>query len=207
MRIFDYVRRFLFTALLVALPGCSEFVDPDIRAAPESELTFVRLSSDSPAIDTTTVTFWAVRGKDREVQIRYFYAESGDFAKCLRLLVPAQALHLRPDGTPFAVGDSVRITVRMPDPTRLTFEFDPAGLRFDPLHPATIEVVYRYADRDFNGDGVVDRRDDALAANFGFWKQERPGEVWTSVSTQRFENIMEARATVTGFTKYALASE
>lgn len=192
----------LFSAVLGA---CSELTDPDEQVVDESELIFVRLDDKGPGIDTTEVSFWAVRGQEREVQIRYFYEGSSSYAKCLRFVVPANALVRRPGGATIATGDSVRITIRMPDRTRLGFEFDPAGLQFDPSHPARVEVVYRYADHDFNGDGVVDSTDDRMAARMGFWRQERPGEPWTRIETTRLQDIAEARATIAGFTKYALA--
>lgn len=195
----------LLLVLSALLGGCSELIDPDGQVLDESELTFVRLDDNAPGIDTTEVSFWAVRGQEREVQIRYFYEGTNSYVKCLRFVVPANALSRRADGSTIATGDSVRITIRMPDRTRLGFEFDPAGLQFDPSHPATVEVVYRYADPDFNGDGVVDATDDDLAARMGFWRQERPGEPWTRIETTRLQEIAEARATIAGFTKYALA--
>jgi hypothetical protein len=200
-----FARPVLTLLLSALLGGCSELTDPEGQVLNESELIFVRLDENAPGIDTTEVSFWAVRGQEREVQIRYFYEGTNSFSKCMRFVVPANALSRRPDGSAIAPGDSVRITIRMPDPTRLGFEFDPAGLQFDPAHPATVEVVYRYADRDFNGDGVVDATDDALAARLGFWRQERPGEPWTRIETTRLEDVAEARATIAGFTKYALA--
>lgn len=197
----------LVPALLLALAGCGELTDPEPGAVAEPELAFVRLSSAAPEIEDTVVTFWAVKGQDREVQIRYYYPASHEYAKCLRFVVPADALLERPDGTAFAPGDSVEITVRMPDPTTLSFEFEPSGLEFDPAHPATVEVVYLYADPDLDGDGDVDSHDQALADTFQFWRQEAPGQPWFAVPTSRDATLAEAVASITGFTKYALASE
>lgn len=62
------------------------------------------------------------------------------------------------------------ITIRLVDPSRFMFEFEPAGLKFDPERPAELEVSYARADPDFDDDGV---EDDKL--EFDFWRQEREG--------------------------------
>lgn len=200
-----FARLLLLPTLLAGLAGCSELTDPETESASGSELTFLRMSANAPEIEDTEVTFWAVKGQDREVQIRYYYEEDHGYTKCLRFVVPARALHQRPDGSSIAQGDSVLITIRMPDPSRFAFEFDPSGLKFHPDHPATVEVVYRYADADLNGDGVVDDTDESLRSRFAFWRQEQPNEPWFKVATSRLESTKEARASVPGFTIWALA--
>jgi hypothetical protein len=189
----------LAAALLFA--GCRGVTDPD-GGVDEDALVFLRAAADAPPLETHEVSFWAVKGEDRRAEIRYLYPGGGT-AKCLRFRVRPEALHRHPDGTLVRMGDSVRITIRVLDPAQFRFAFSPAGLRFDPRAPAELEVSYRYADRDFDGDGVVDERDDAF--EFGFWKQEAPGQRWRRVPSVRFHELADVDAEVTGFTAYALA--
>lgn len=198
-----FMHRFILVSLLALVAAsCDGIFGPeDPASVPESSLTFIRVAPDAPPLVDSTVTFWAVRGKLREAMIRYEVANGYD-GKCLLFRVPAQAI---PAGA--APGDSVKITIRVAKSGEFRFEFAPAGLRFDPAHPAELEVRYRYADPDYNRDGVVDQRDDEIANRFAFWRQERPGEDWTRVPTNRRSSLFEAHARVTGFTQYALATD
>lgn len=187
-------------ALLVA--GCDRPVDPAPDALPESALSFLRFSTDAPPPTDSVVSFWAVRGEDREVEIR-LQPEEGETEgeEFLEFEVSGQSLARYPDGRAFARGDSVLITIRLVDPSRFMFEFEPAGLRFDPDHPAELEVSYARADSDYDGDGVDD---EDLA--FSFWRQERQGELWYRMGTIFIEDLSEVEADIEGFTRYALAS-
>jgi hypothetical protein len=189
----------LAASLLFA--GCRGIADPN-GGVDEDALAFIRAAADAPPLETHEVSFWAVRGEERRAEIRYLYPD-GRTARCLRFRVRPDALHRHPDGTFVRMGDSVLITVRVLDPAQFRFAFAPAGLRFDPRNPAELEVSYRYADRDFNGDGVVDERDDAF--DFGFWRQEAPGQPWRWIRSLRFDDLEDVTAEVTGFTAYALA--
>lgn len=183
--------------LLLVLGSCESPSDPP----PVEPLTFVRMAPDAPPLETLDTAFWAVRGQDREVQIRYVDPTYG-YGKCLRFIVPAGAV---PAG--IAPGDSVRITVQVPDPNFFQFRFGPAGLRFDPDHPARLEIRYTFADPDLNGDGVVDASDSQLADRIAIWRQENPGEDWSKLETRHADNIVEASADIQGFTIFVLASE
>ena len=200
------MRNVVLTSVVpLMLAGCSGLLDSTDEAVPESALTFIRVAADAPPLAANQVSFWIVRGRETEVEIRY---QNGSYnGKCLLFRVPANAPLRYPDGRLFQPGDSARVTIRVVDPQRFIFHFDPAGLKFDPAHPAQLEVRHRWADADFNGDGVRDSRDERIERNFGFWRQERPGEPWTRISTSRLHDVLEARATVTGFTIYALASD
>jgi hypothetical protein len=189
--------------LIALLAGaCSDSpVDPGPMALPESELRFVQFADSAPPLTDSTVTFWAVRGEDREVNIGFVPDDpSDDPEEFLEFEVPGGALLRYPDGRTFTRGDSVQITVTVLDPTRFLFRFEPAGLMFNPEQPARLEVSYRYARRDQDGE-VEDER------TFGFWRQEAPGELWHRMATVKFEDLEEAEADIFGFTRYALASD
>jgi hypothetical protein len=193
-------------ALALALAACDGGSPTLPRPVDQAELTFVRFALGAVPLQAASVSFWAVRGRDREAVIRYVPApgeEEGE--EFLAFKVPGGSLLRRPDGGPFAAGDSVLITVRVVDPALFLFEFQPSGLRFDPRSPARLEVSYREADRDYDGDGDEDGEDDDFERELSFWRQERPGEPWFRISTLRIEDLEEVEADITGFTRYAVA--
>lgn len=190
--------RLLLLATLVAVPAaCDSPSEPDT----DPSLVAVRMKPDAPPLETLDTAFWAVRGQDREVQIRYEDPTYG-YGKCLRFIVPAQAL---PAGV--APGDSVRITVHVTDPRRFEFEFGPSGLRFDPAHPARMEIRYTFADPDLNGDGRTDAADQQLAQGIAIFRHEHPGDPWERLPTTTDADALEAQAEINGFTIFILASE
>lgn len=183
--------------------GCSESTTtPPPDALPEAALTFLRFAATAPPPADTVVSFWAVKGEDRGVEIR-FQPEAGEDEgeEFLDFEVSGQSLLRDPDGRSFVRGDSIRITIHLVDPSRFIFKFEPAGLQFDPDHPAELEVSYTHADPDQDEDGVED-----LDLEFGFWRQEREGELWFRMGTVFIEDLEEVEAAIRGFTRYALAS-
>jgi hypothetical protein len=54
---------------------------------------------------------------------------------------------------------------------------------------------------------VVDAEDDRIASGFGIWEQGVPSLRWSSTPSTRRSEIDEVHATVTLFTRYALASD
>jgi hypothetical protein len=186
---------------LLMLPGCRGITDSN-GGVPEDQLVFIRAAAGAPPLETHQVQFWAVKGEDRRAEIRYLFP-NGATAKCLRFRVRPDALARRPDGTAFRMGDSILITIQVEDPAQFRFRFAPEGLRFNAREPAELEVSYRYADRDFNGDGVVDERDEQF--EFGFWMQEASGLPWHRVDSRRLTDLEDVDADVTSFTGYALA--
>jgi hypothetical protein len=193
-------RRILLAACAALLVGGCEGGSTGSRppVVGEDELVFIRSAQNAPRLVTTDTSFWAVAGDGREVRIPYVNG-----AGCLEFKVPGNALLRRPDGTRIQRGDSVRITVRLADAGRFSFEFQPAGLRFDPDHPAELRIRYTYADPDFNGDGRVDDADRRF--EFGVWRQESAGQPWAGLVTIRDSDTAEVRATLEGFTKFAVA--
>lgn len=207
MKIRTFAARAAAAAALALLAACDGSSPTAGRPVDETELTFVRFAESAPPLERTSVSFHAVRGQDRMAVIRYASSPDDEDGgeEFLSFKVPEAALLRRPGGAPFAVGDSVLITIQVLDAARFVFEFQPAGLEFDPRAPARLEVSYREADRDYDDDGDEDGEDDAFERRFGFWRQERPGLPWFRVSTVKIEDLEEVEADVTGFTRYAVA--
>ena len=181
--------------------------DPAADRVPETRLKFLRFAENAPPLASTVVSFWAVRGEDRGVEIRLApppgESEGEEF---LEFEVPGDALLQYPDGRAFMGRDSVLITIRVVDATHFRFEFEPSGLRFNPRSPAELEVSYDYADRDIDGDGDRDQEDHEMEREFGFWHQKRSGGLWSKIATVKVEELEEVEAKIFGFSQYALAS-
>ncbi|MEE8250150.1 MAG: hypothetical protein V3R24_00280, partial [Gemmatimonadales bacterium] len=122
---------------------------------------------------TLEASFWAVRGKDRVLQIDYEY--DGETYPVLEFQVPSKALHERPDGTRFSDGDSVLIDVSL-DLTRLLATFEPSGLRFSNEDPAILTYWY-----DAAGEELIAEIESTLLA---LWTQEFVGDPWYPVDAE-----------------------
>lgn len=199
---------FLLLAIACSLgtASCRDGTSPAPVSRSADQLHFIRPAPTSASLPDTAVSFWAKRGEDRELRL-YYKAQSGSGSgeEFLRLTVPAAALAQRPDGSAFAVGDSVLISVRVVDPSRLIVDFEPSGLKFSAGSPAQLRFELAETDSDLNGDGIVDSQDDSLKAQLSFWRQEAPGQPWLKVSSAVFTDLDEVDADVFGFTGYALA--
>lgn len=169
----------------------------------EDQLVFVRAAEDAPPLDSLVVHVWAKAGEGRQAVIRYQKVGGYGGDICLEFKIPGDGLWKRPDGSVVQKGDSVLITITVLDPKLFNFRFEPAGLQFRQDKPAELRVSYKWADRDFNGDGREDDRDARF--DFDFWKQEADGGDWVRIGTVKDANIEELRADIRGFTKFALA--
>jgi hypothetical protein len=187
----------------VLLASCRDLTSSfGADTADESELTFVRVDPEAPPLDAYEVSFWAVQGQQRQVQISYSSTEYGN-GKCLLFRVPADAVMLG-----VAPGDSVRITIRVMDEAEFRFEFEPDGLQFDPAHPAELEIRYFWADPDIDGDGDIDPRDMLLGETFSLWQKLGTATAWQRVGgAERRRDEFEIVAPIVGFTQYALATD
>lgn len=194
------MNRWLCWLPLFALAACSDnSTDVDGGAVPEDRLTFLRFESAN-AVAVKQASFWAVKGQDRELEMRY--ADGEDF---LEFEIGAQTLLFRPDGRPFQNGDSVQITVTLDAANRFILDFQPSGLVFNPTRPAELEINYRLADDDVDDDGDEDSTDRALELALRIWQQERPGLPWLPLATFRI-NDDELEARILSFTGFAMAS-
>ncbi len=189
------IRLFLLLALPAALVACEE-PDGGEGPVPGDELVFLRPAPGAPNLTTYDTSFVAVAGEDEEIRVRYANGE-----ECLRFEIDKDALTRRPNGTPMNEGDTITIRIRVVDSGYFNFEFQPAGLRF--AEPAELRVNYQFAHPDFNGDGEVDEDDEDF--DFGWWRQEMPGQDWERIGSVRIDDLDEVRADIDGFTRYALA--
>lgn len=123
--------------------GCgSDATDPrlaEIRAP--GELSILQINQP-PALISDSVSFWAVRGEDRAVEMFYSDSLGQPSDRVLRFEVGRSSLDRYPDNRKFKGDDSVLITIRIADPATLAFDFEPSGLRFKSRNPAELTVAY-----------------------------------------------------------------
>ena len=204
-----HVRRLLRGALALltaaTLAACSDSTGNDEEEVVEtSELGFLRLAEEAPPFPVTTKSFWAKRGSDREV--RLYHARVGDDStEFLRFRVREDALWERPNGTRFAVGDSVLITVTVVDLANLVVDFQPSGLRFNASEPAELKFEFSEADEDIDDDGDVDESDWGIEQTLSIWRRESPSQPWVELSSVVEVELDEIEAEILGFTNYAIA--
>ena len=193
-------------AAALSIPGCSssDIAAPEER--PVDGLKFLMVRAGAPPLAATVTSFYAVRGRNAGVDIWYRAAPgSKDSTKFLEFRLDNVSLDRRPDGTAFADGDSVRITLTVTDPSRLIIDFQPSGLRFAAKNPARMKMFFSQVGDDLDGDGRVDGNDDAIQQQLSVWRQEAMGAPWFKVSSVVVKSNKEVDANLGGFTGYALA--
>ncbi|HEX8392979.1 MAG TPA: hypothetical protein VF665_11525 [Longimicrobium sp.] len=197
-----YPRSRVVLAALALLAACERSPSGG-GGVPTEELIFLRASPNAPQVAAVHAELVAVQGQNSEVRLRYQPLPGQSSGEdLLRFRVSGNTRMRRPDGTALRDGESIRITLDFPDPSRFDFRFEPSGMRFE-NEPAELRVSYAFANPDFNADGRVDARDDDF--DFGFWRQEAPGQDWTRIGDLRVKDLEEVRGEITGFTGYALA--
>ncbi len=186
----------LVAAVVVAsLFGCSDSNSSEPVIKPESELEFVPIRATAPQLETSDTSFWAVKGEERELAIRFQgQGGSGTGSKFLEFKVPDNALLRYPDGTLFQDGDSVEIHVTV-DPGLYVVNFEPSGLRFNPSDPAELELDYGEAEDDYL----------VREGEFDAWRQEISNQPWELIDSVQLEDLDEVEILLLGFTRYALA--
>ncbi|MDH5234574.1 MAG: hypothetical protein OEW77_06400 [Gemmatimonadota bacterium] len=166
----------------------------------------LRAAAGAPEIANPVVTFYAKAGEDREAFMYYRKRPTGnDSTVFVRFRVSKDALLTRPDGSPFAPGDSILITITLTDPTRLIVAFAPSGLRFSTANPAKLKLSFLETDDDLNEDGVVDSRDTALQSLLSVWRRETAAAPWVKQASILAIGSHEIETDVGGFTDYIIA--
>lgn len=203
---FNSRRRALACVAAFLVFGCSasDTIAPDQR--PVDGLRLLTVLADAPPLATTVTSFYAVRGKNAGIDI-WYRAKPGrsDSTKFLEFRLAGSSLDLRPDGTAFATGDSVKITLTVTDPTHLIVDFQPSGLRFSTKDPAQLKMFFTQCGDDLDGNGKVDSEDDVVQQQLSVWRQESVSAPWFRVSSVVVKSNKEIDANIGGFTGYAAA--
>ncbi|MGH7512431.1 MAG: hypothetical protein ACREOQ_05835 [Gemmatimonadales bacterium] len=197
--------RCLLPALLAGAAACSDAGEPNGGTRPPSELNVVRVAPSSPPLLNATVSFYAKRGEDREVQIFFQDASGGQGDEYVHLQVDAGSLLATADGSPILPGDSVLIQVSVVDPAEMLFDLEPTGLKFNPVAPARLTVHYDHAGGDLNHDGVSDGRDGSIERTLSIWREERQTDPFVRLSSVLTIDTHAVEAELTGLSRYAIA--
>jgi hypothetical protein len=192
-------------SILGATTGCSDSTTPGDGTRPPGDLNFARLAPTSAPLFNSEQSFYAKKGEDREIRISFQDLTGGEGEEFLRLRVRNGSLLSRPDGSPFADGDSVLITVRIDDATNIVFQAEPSGLSFNPAQPAELKIHYSHADHDFNEDGAVNVFDDQIKTQLAIWRQETLSDPFVRLGSVNVEGLEEINADILGFTRFAIA--
>lgn len=187
------------------LVGCGDDAVAPV-VVPEQELRVVVQAPTAPALSATVAAFWVKRGTEKEIRLYYRprlgVADSSEF---LRLRFDDNTLRARPDGSAIAVGDSVLVTLTVPDPTRFLVQLEPSGLRFNPEEPAELRWKLADSDDDLDDDGDVDSRDGTLFTALAVWRQETAGAPWAKLVSRLSVEADEIEAELVGFSNYVVA--
>jgi len=155
------------------------------------------------SLDQYTVSFWAVRGEARSVQINY--TSSIDSAVHPFLTLTITDPQFVPGVGELAMGDSVFITVNV-DTTKIGVSLQPTGLQFGT--PAELKIWYAGAGGDLNGDGVADSTDAKIEAQLlGLWYREVPSDAWTQLPASQSLDEKSFNWGFAHFSEYAVAEE
>ena len=170
----------------------------------------LRHATSAPRLESYQLSFWAVRGEESYVEIRYLDGadtssggdapldeeiENGsiDGTTFLWLLIPKYALEYHLDGSEIGWGERVLITISV-HPELLFVSLQPSGLTFNPQNLPWLYMSYDGADPDYDGDGNVDVVDAYVEDNFlGLWSFT-PSNSPSSFSFRPSNTLMAAGA-------------
>jgi len=139
------------------------------------------------------VSFWAVRGASRSVQINYRGSRDSDPHPFL--LLTTTDPQFVPGIGDLAVGDSVLITVKV-DTRKLKVSLEPTGLRFGA--PAALTLWYGAAAQDQDGAPVSD---DSL----GMFYREDHKHPWIQLAATQSLEQKSFTYNIPHFSDYAIA--
>jgi hypothetical protein len=205
-------------AITATLVGCTDTAPPVAPQArsdvtPSSLLslpllpspTILRFKTDAPPLEQYSVSVYAKKGQATSLSLYFKGAGGGRGEEYARLVIPSGALAERPNGTRIAVGDSVLITVSVPDRSLLLLRMEPHGLKFDARSPARLTMSYRHADPDLNGDGRVNLVDTLIELRLSIWRQPTLIDLFTQLTSILDRANKSVSATLPGFSQYVIA--
>jgi len=153
------------------------------------------------SLDQYQVSFWAVRGESRSVQINY--SSSIDSETHPFLLLTTTDPQFVPGVGELAVGDSVLITVSV-DTSKIGVILEPSGLQFG--EPAHLKIWYGGAGGDLNGDGVADSSDSVIEAKLlGLWYREDDSAAWEKLGASQSLDDQSFTYALPHFCEYEIA--
>ena len=153
------------------------------------------------SLDQYQVSFWAVRGESRSIQINYSSSIDSDTHPFLTLTTTDP--QFVPGVGELAMGDSVLITVSV-DTSKIGVSLEPSGLVFG--EPASLTINYGGAGGDLNGDGVADSTDSQIEAKLlGLWYREDQGDQWSQVGASHSIDDKSFTYALPHFCEYAIA--
>ena len=167
--------------------------------------TILKFRRGAPPLDQSSIAFYAKKGQLTTMTMYFRTPSGGRGAEYARLVIPSAGLAARPDGTPIAFGDSVLIRVSAPNTTQLMLTMEPHGLKFNPLAPARLTMRYNEADRDFNGDGVINLADALIELRLAIWRQPLLGDPFMALSSLLDRLFSSVSADLRGFSQYVIA--
>jgi hypothetical protein len=170
------------------------------RTVPTGGATGI-LQTPPISLDQYSVSFWAVRGEARTVQINYLDVDGGTTHPFL--LLTTTDPEFVPGLGELAQGDSVLVTVAV-DTTNLGVSLEPTGLLFGT--PAQMQIWYDGAGGDLNGDGLVDSTDAHVETQLlGVWYRENSAEPWTQIPATQSLTEKSFTSTLPHFSEYELS--
>ncbi|MDH3228117.1 MAG: hypothetical protein OEM67_13660, partial [Thermoleophilia bacterium] len=160
----------------------------------------LRHAATAPALASYQVSFWAVRGQDRAVTVRY---QGGQ--EFLTFTVPDRALEKGLDGRRLVNGDSIQITLQL-DLSEFRVDFEPSGLVFSSRNPATLRVWYGRMNPDVDRDGDVDAADQAIIdAGVTYYHYDTGSINWKKIASVVNPVAQTIEAPISGFSGYVIS--
>ena len=153
-------------------------------------------------LEKKRITFWAVRGTSRSVQINY--KGSHDVAPHPFLVLTTTDPQFVPGIGELAVGDSVLITVKV-DTRKVKVSLEPTGLQFGA--PAHLTIWYGGAGNDLNNDGEADAADTTIeTGDLGLFYREDHKHPWIRLAATQSLEQKSFTYDIPHFSDYAVAA-
>lgn len=201
--------------LMVGSWACSDTNNPnlDVVRAP-SDVNVIRLDSSAPALESDSVSFYAIEGQNSSAEL-YFDSAGTRIDRLLRFEVDKSSLDRLPSGQKIHHGDSVLITIRVTDRGSLQFGFSPSGLVFKRSDPPILTIGYRRALTAVTAPAAIFRDQGNRSGGGGsrhgeestlaIWLQENPSSPFVRLESDVDTQAQEIEAEIPGFSRYAVA--